>query len=146
MNDIFSDISIIMYLNNILVYSNGNLAEHQTLVHKVLCHLRKHKLFVKAEKCTFHENTVEYLGYILTPNSLAMDPTKVDAITSLPAPHKVRDLQSFLGFVNFYHHFIWNYSDICVPLTRLCHEHDLWGLGPSTSTWSKTGLGWMPYY
>ena len=59
MNDIFSnilDVSIIMYLNDILVYSNGNLAEHQTLVHEVLCCLYKHKLFAKAEKSTFVMN------------------------------------------------------------------------------------------
>ena len=54
------EISVIMYLDNILVYSYGNLAEHQALVCEVLCHLHKHKLFAKAEKCTFHENMVEY--------------------------------------------------------------------------------------
>ena len=66
MNNIFSDmldVSIIVYLNDILVYFNGDLAEHRALVHQVLCCLRKHKLFAKVEKCAFHENTVEYLGY-----------------------------------------------------------------------------------
>jgi hypothetical protein len=74
---------------------------------------------VKAEKCAFHSDTVEYLGYILTPEGLTMDPAKVEMITSWPVPHKVKDLQSFLGFANFYHCSIWNYSDICVPLMRL---------------------------
>ena len=66
MNDIFSDmldVSIIVYLNDILVYSSSNLAEHWALVCEVLCCLRKHKLFAKVEKCAFHENMVEYLGY-----------------------------------------------------------------------------------
>ena len=69
---------------------------------------------------------MEYLGHILMPNSLTMDPTEVNAIMLWPAPHKVRDLQSFLGFVNFYCHFIWNYSNICVPLTCLTHKTAIW--------------------
>ena len=106
MNDIFSDmldVSIIVYLDDILVYFNGNLSQHCVIVHEVLCRLRKHKLFMKAEKCAFHvTDTVEYLGYILTPDGLMMDPAKVKTITLWPGPCKVRDLQSFLGFANFY--------------------------------------------
>ena len=116
------EISVIMYLDNILVYSSGYLAEHRALVHKVLHCLHKHKLFAKVEKCAFHKKTVEYLSYILMPNGLMMDPTKVDTITSWPTPCKVKDLRSFLGFANFHCHFIWNYSDICIPLTRLTHK------------------------
>src|ERR1700733_3620249 len=95
---------------------NGNLSQHCTHVRKVLRHLRKHKLFMKAEKCAFHTDTVEYLGYILTPEGLTMDPAKVETITMWPVPHKVKDLQSFLRFANFYQRFIWNYSHICIPL------------------------------
>ena len=105
MNDIFSDmldVSIIVYLDNILVYSNGDLSQHHTIVCEVLCHLHKHKLFVKVEKCAFHTDAVEYLGYILTPDGLMIDPAKVETITSWPGPCKVRDLQSFLGLTNFY--------------------------------------------
>jgi len=62
---------------------------------------------------------VEYLGYILSPKGLSMDQTKVKTIQDWPKPQKVRDVQSFLGFTNFYQHFVFNYSDIIVPLTRL---------------------------
>jgi hypothetical protein len=122
MNNIFNDmldISVIIYLNDILIYSNGNLSQHHMYVHKVLHHLWKHKLFTKVEKCAFHADTVEYLGYILTPDGLTMDPAKVETITTWPIPRKVKDLQSFLGFANFYWCFIWNYSDICIPLMCL---------------------------
>lgn len=62
MNDIFSDmldISVIVYLDNILIYSNGNLSKHHMLIH-MLHSLCKHKLFTKMEKCAFHTNIVEY--------------------------------------------------------------------------------------
>jgi hypothetical protein len=45
---------------------------------------------------------VEYLGYILSPSGLTMDPAKVEVIQNWPEPRKVKDIQSFLGFANFY--------------------------------------------
>lgn len=48
-----------------------------------------------------------------------MDPAKVQTIQDWPKPHKVKDIQFFLGFANFYCRFISNYSDTVVPLTRL---------------------------
>src|SRR6266545_1613744 len=51
-----------------------------------------------------------------------MDQAKVKVIQDWPKPQKVKDVQSFLGFANFYHHFIFNYSDIVVLLTRLIHK------------------------
>ena len=51
---------------------------------------------------------------------------KVQTICDWPEPHKVKDIQSFLGFANFYHHFIFNYSDIVMPLTRLTHKGAPW--------------------
>ena len=69
---------------------------------EVLRRLRKHKLFARAAKCEFHSDTVEYLGHILSPDGLCMDDAKVKAIVDWPEPRKVRDVQSFLGFANFY--------------------------------------------
>ena len=72
---------------------------------------------------------VEYLGFILVPEGLKMDPTKVAAITSWPEPRNVRDVQSFLGFCNFYRRFIDAYSEISHPLTNLCHKAVPWHFG-----------------
>ena len=55
----------------------------------------------------------------LMSNGLMMDPAKVNTIMLWLVPCKVKNLQSFLGFANFYCCFIWNYSDICIPLTCL---------------------------
>src|SRR5260221_204094 len=53
-------------------------------------------------KCTFHTNMVEYLGFILSPEGLHMDPVKVSMIQAWPVPCNVCKVQSFLGFANFY--------------------------------------------
>ena len=116
MNDIFSDLldmHMIIYLDNILVYSD----DHIKHVREVLCCLQKHGLYAHPDECRFSSNTVEYLGFILTKEGLKMDPSKVQIIQDWPKPRKVKDIQSFLGFANFYCCFISNYSNIVIPLT-----------------------------
>jgi hypothetical protein len=51
---------------------------------------------------------------------------KIKAIQEWPKPHKVKDIQSFLGFANFYWQFIPKYSDIVVPLTQLTRKGVPW--------------------
>ena len=128
MNNIFSDlldICILIYLDDILIYSD-TLEEHRYHIHEVLLRLQNNKLYACGDKCSFHEDTVEYLGFILSPNGLSMDPGKVSAILEWPEPRKVKDIQSFLGFANFYRRFISDYSKITVPLTRLTRKGTPW--------------------
>ena len=108
MNDIFMDmidINVIVYLDGILVYSN-DLVEHKHHVWEVLWRLCANSLFAHADKCKFHITSCKYLGYMLSPDSLMMAPNKVQIIQDWPEPCKVKDIQSFLGFANFYHCFI----------------------------------------
>jgi len=118
-NSIFADlldVCMVVYLDDILVYSEDE-SLHQEHVREVLCRLCQHGLFANPQKCEFHTNTTEYLSYILSPTGLSMSSDKIKAIQDWPEPHKVKDIQSFLGFVNFYRRFIDKYSDIMVPLT-----------------------------
>ena len=125
MNDIFADmldVCVVVYLDDILIYSSDK-ASHHKQVKEVLRRLRQHGLFAKPEKCVFDRDSVEYLGYILSPAGLTMAADKVQVIRDWPEPRKVKDIQSFLGFANFYRRFIYNFSDITVPLTRLTRKN-----------------------
>ena len=105
MNNIFSnllDVCVMIYLDDILIYSN-NISEHHWHVKEVLKHLYKASLYTKAEKYGFHSELVEYLGYILSSSSLTMSDNKVKIIQDWPEPKKVKNIQSFIGFTNFYH-------------------------------------------
>ena len=102
MNDIFSNLlDVCVILDDILIYLN-NMAEHHQHVKEVLKCLYKAGLYAKVEKYEFHSESVEYLGYILSPSGLIMSDDKVKIIQDWPEPKKVKDIQSFLGFANFY--------------------------------------------
>jgi len=104
MNDIFAnllDVSVVIYLDNILIYSD-NLLEHKNHVKEVLCCLRKHGLFVSLAKCSFHQTQMEFLGFVLGPTGLQMYESKVQVVRDWPRPRRLRNVQAFLGFANFY--------------------------------------------
>jgi len=88
--------------------------------------LQKAGLYTKAEKCEFHSDSMEYLGYVLSPSGLTMSNAKVKTIQEWLEPKKIKNIQFFLGFANFYRHFIFNYSDIVILLTRLTRKDTLW--------------------
>ncbi len=128
MNDIFHDLAddfVVVYLDDVLIYSK-NEQEHVGHVREVLERLRANDLHAKPEKCSFHVDSVEYLGVIVSPDGVAMDPSKVQVILDWPTPRTVKELQSFLGFANFYRRFIDNYSGITGPLTQLLRKNTPW--------------------
>ena len=83
-------------------------------------------LHLKLKKCTFAISEVKYLGMIVKPGQLVMDPVKLNGITHWPTPSKVKDIYSFLGFTNFYCQFITNYSTLACPLIDLTKKNLPW--------------------
>ena len=82
----------------------------------VLEALRKHQLYAKLSKCTFAQNQVEYLGYVISDKGVSTDPAKVEAIINWPTPQNVTQLRSFLGLAGYYRRFVQSYGVICTPL------------------------------
>jgi len=104
MNDIFKDlldVCIVVYLDDILIYSK-NPDKHLKHVREILHQLRANSLFAKLEKCKFNVDTTNFLGFVMSPDGIRMDKSKVQVIKDWPTPRKVKEVQSFLGFANFY--------------------------------------------
>jgi len=128
MNDIFSDlldVYVIIYLDDILIFSDDP-SQHSAHVREVFRRLRANGLYCRPDKCKFSCDSVEYLGFFLSTDGLTMDPSKVKTILDWPEPRRIKDVQSFLGFANFYRRFISEYSRIVVPLTRLTRKGVPW--------------------
>lgn len=103
------------------------------MVRDVLQRLQKHGLFVKTSKCQFHQDSVEFLGMIVSSKGLAMCEDKVQTIKDWPIPKNIKEVQSFLGFANFYRRFIGDYSRIAGPLTALTRKDQVFSWNPQTN-------------
>ena len=114
---------VMVYMDDILVFSK-TLEEHREIVRQVLQILRENKLYLKAEKCDFEKTKIEYLGMIIWEGHVQMDPVKVQGVADWPEPDCKKDVQSFLGFTNFYRRFIRDYGRIAKPLTSLTGKVD----------------------
>lgn len=109
---------VFVYLDDILIFS-PDLKTHVQQVRQVLQRILQHGLYVKADKCEFHQPSVSFLGFIIAKDQLQMDPEKVKAVVDWPIPPDRKQLQRFLGFANFYRKFIRNYSSVAAPLHTL---------------------------
>ena len=78
------------------------MSKHHWHVKEVLKHLCKASFYAKVEKCKFHSELIEYLKYILFSSGLTMSDNKVKIIQDWLEPKKVKNIQFFLGFANFY--------------------------------------------
>ena len=78
-----TDIFIVIYLDNILIFSNS-LEEHQIHIQHVLECLCKYNLHSKPEKCLFHMQKIQFLGFMVTPTDISMDMAKTNTVSVWP--------------------------------------------------------------
>ncbi len=127
-NDVLRDMVdqfIYVYLDDILIFSSS-LQEHVQHVRRVLQRLLENGLFVKAEKCAFHAQSVPFLGFIVSPEGVRMDPDRVKAVVDWPTPDSRKALLRFLGFANFYRRFYSQFQPTSRSSDRLdLHQDDV---------------------
>ena len=98
----YLDIFVTAYIDDVLVYTNGTLEEYKQHVKTILHVLQKAGMRLHLDKSVFHTKEVEYLGSILTMEGIRIDNTKTAAVQDWPTPKNLKEVQSFLGFANFY--------------------------------------------
>jgi hypothetical protein len=122
MNDVLKEEiatgKVVVYIDNILIFTD-NLIDHRALVHRVLSKLRDNDLFIKPEKCHFEQNEVKFLSLFVSRDTIRMDPKKISGVKDWPTPTRVKHVQAFLGFANFYRRFIQDFAKLSRPLTTL---------------------------
>jgi hypothetical protein len=133
MNEIFQDLItegvISVYLDDILIFTNS-LEEHCQTTCLVLDCMREHKLYLQPEKCEFEKTKIEYLGVIISHNKVEMDPVKIAGVADWPTPSNKKEVQSFVGFINFYRCFVPGFSHHARALFDLTMKdvRFIWGL------------------
>jgi hypothetical protein len=98
-------------------------ANHKDMVNRVLEILIQHCLWLKTKKCKFSKAEVKYLGLLISCNCIWMDPAKVKAVANWPASRTMTKLQRFIGFSNFYRHFINQFSKVAYLPHDLTHAN-----------------------
>jgi hypothetical protein len=137
MNEIFQDLiwtkKVIVYMDDILIYAK-TINEVRAITREVLEILRRNKLFLKPEKCIFEKKQIEYLGMIISENRVEMDPIKVAGVSEWPIPKTLKEVRSFLGFLNFYRRFVEGFAEIAHPLNDLMKKNTPWKWNVETQT------------
>lgn len=110
------------YLDDILIYSD-TLEQHKEHVRQIMEILKANDVHLKPEKCEFYVQETIYLGMVISPEGVSMDPRKVLAVKEWETPENVKDVQAFLVFANFYRLFIYGYNKVASPLTALTKKN-----------------------
>lgn len=119
------DVCVVVHLDVILVYAKME-KEHEDPTQTVLQKLCEAKLFLKLLKCHVHVTTITYIGIVILLEGVSMEKEKVKVVLEWKEPRKVKELQAFLGFANFYRQFVNNFSAIAKPLTHLTGKNVPW--------------------
>lgn len=102
---------IAIYIDDILIWGS-NKAEHDERLKKVLDRARQNNIKFNKNKCRINVDKIKYLGHIITRDGIEPDHSKVDVIKNYPVPTSVKEVQRFLGILNYLHKFIPNLSDL----------------------------------
>jgi hypothetical protein len=108
MNSVFMpelDQFVMVFIDDILVYSKS-MEEHEEHLRIVVQRLREHQLYAKFSKCEFWIQEVPFLGHVVSPEAIMVDPGKVKEVLEWKPPTTMSEVRSFLGLAGYYRRFI----------------------------------------
>jgi hypothetical protein len=104
------------FVDDVLVCSVDHAAHHRHL-RQLFEALQRHNLVLHAEKCVWGASSIHFLGHRVSASGVQPLPSHVAAVQEFPRPVTVRELQAFLGMVNFYRRFLPAVAKTLKPLT-----------------------------
>ena len=117
MDSVLAELSFCFcYLDDVLVASPDH-SSHQQHLNTVLQRLQQHGLVLNAEKCQLGVSELDYLGHHVSATGIRPIVSRVEVIEKFPKPRTVRQMQTFLGMINFYRRFLPGAARVLKPLT-----------------------------
>ena len=108
----------LVFIDDIIIFSD-TWEQHQRILDEVFRRVRAAGLKIKRDKCQFAQESVKFLGHIVSARGTEPDSSKVEAVRDFATPTSLTDVRVFLGLASYYRRFIKNFADIAAPL------HDL---------------------
>ena len=112
-----------VYIDDVIIFSESE-EKHLQHIEIIIKALSEANMKISSEKSKYFMQEVEFLGYVVSYNSIKTDPKKVKTIREYPEPKTLRQLRSFLGLSGYYRKFIRNYAMISKPLTKYLRDQD----------------------
>ena len=111
----------LVYLDDIIIHGHDFQTALDNL-RAVFDRIGAANLKLKPKKCNFFQKRVAFLGHVVTPEGVACDPAKTEAVSNWLTPQTVTEVKSFLGLASYYRRFINGFATIASPLTALTEK------------------------
>ena len=121
MNLVLSDLidkTCVVYIDDILVFSQSK-EDHRKHLMEIFARLDSYGLLINTRKSKFFQKEVNYLGFVVSKNSIKPDPEKVKVVKEWDTPKSETEVRSFIGLLNYYRRFIEDFSNKALPLLEL---------------------------
>lgn len=110
-----------VYLDDVII-TGLNDDDHLRNLNELLSRLNRYGMRCKKEKCTFAAPNIEYVGHIINAEGINPSEKRLEPLKLMPRPTDVRQVEAFIGKINYYNKFIKNFSEIAAPLNELRHK------------------------
>ena len=117
LRDLINTEKVVAFIDDIIIGTEME-EEHDEVVAEVIRRLEENDLYIKPEKCKWKVREVGFLGVVIGLEGIKMEEEKVKGVLDWLTPKCVKDVQKFLGLVNYYRRFIRGFASIA----RLLHD------------------------
>ena len=128
-NLLFGIPDIFIYFDDIVIAAKSR-HDFEASLRMVLSRFKEAGLHLKREKCELGVSKIDFLGFVISEKGIQPSSTKFTAIQNYPEPRSKKELQQFLGLINFYSSFLKDKASVAEPLHRLLENSQQWN-------WSK---------
>ena len=127
-DEIFSDMPNLFAIadNNLIIGYDENGAHHDAAVHKVLWWCKEVNLKLNKDKCHFRGTSIPFFGGVISREGVQPGWQKIKALTDIPAQNNKKEMQAFLGIINYLGKFSPGATDVCDPLCKLTSSKVIW--------------------